>query len=38
MDEGRVVEEGAPEQVLGHPKEDRTRRFLRMVTHAEGSF
>jgi ABC-type polar amino acid transport system ATPase subunit len=29
LDEGRVVEEGAPSEVLDRPKEERTRRFLR---------
>ncbi|MBA3717626.1 MAG: amino acid ABC transporter ATP-binding protein [Actinobacteria bacterium] len=29
MDEGRLVEQGAPADVLDRPKEERTRRFLR---------
>ena len=29
MDEGRIVEEGKPAQVLSDPREERTRRFLR---------
>ena len=29
MDEGRIVEQGAPVDVLDRPKEERTRRFLR---------
>jgi polar amino acid transport system ATP-binding protein len=29
MDEGKVVERGAPADVLDHPQEERTRRFLR---------
>jgi ABC-type polar amino acid transport system ATPase subunit len=29
IDEGRIVEQGRPNHVLGHPKEERTRRFLR---------
>ena len=29
MDEGRIVEEGRPADVLDRPKEERTRRFLR---------
>ncbi len=29
MDEGRIVEEGRPADVLDNPKEERTRRFLR---------
>lgn len=28
LDEGRIVEEGPPEQVLGNPKHQRTREFL----------
>jgi polar amino acid transport system permease protein len=31
MDEGQVIEEGAPDEVLDHPKHERTQRFLRMV-------
>jgi polar amino acid transport system ATP-binding protein len=31
MDEGIVVESGAPEQVLGNPQEARTREFLSKV-------
>jgi polar amino acid transport system permease protein len=33
MDEGRIVESGPPEEVLDHPREARTRQFLRVVTH-----
>jgi len=29
MDEGVIVEQGKPADVLDHPKEERTRRFLR---------
>jgi ABC-type histidine transport system ATPase subunit len=29
MDEGRIVEEGPPSEVLDRPSEPRTRRFLR---------
>jgi ABC-type polar amino acid transport system ATPase subunit len=29
MDEGRIVEEGVPADVLDRPRQDRTRRFLR---------
>jgi ABC-type polar amino acid transport system ATPase subunit len=29
MDEGRIVEEGVPSEVLSRPKAERTRRFLR---------
>jgi polar amino acid transport system ATP-binding protein len=38
MDGGVIVEEGAPEQVIGDPQHPRTRTFLRRVldpTHAE---
>jgi ABC-type polar amino acid transport system ATPase subunit len=28
MDHGRIVEEGTPEQIFTHPREERTRRFL----------
>ena len=31
MDEGQVVEQGPPDQVLDQPKHERTQRFLRMV-------
>ena len=31
MDEGRIVEEAAPEEFFSAPKEDRTRRFLALV-------
>ena len=31
MDDGVVVEEGAPEEVLGNPREERTKRFLGLV-------
>jgi polar amino acid transport system permease protein len=31
MDEGHIVEQGPPEEVLDHPKHERTQRFLRMV-------
>jgi ABC-type polar amino acid transport system ATPase subunit len=37
MDEGRIVEEGRPKEVLSNPREDRTRRFLRrtlLLDHA----
>jgi ABC-type methionine transport system ATPase subunit len=29
MDEGRIVEEGVPVDVLDRPRQERTRRFLR---------
>jgi polar amino acid transport system permease protein len=31
IDEGRVIEQGPPEEVLDRPKHERTQRFLRMV-------
>jgi polar amino acid transport system permease protein len=31
MDDGLIVEQGPPEEVLDHPKHERTQRFLRMV-------
>ena len=34
MDDGVVVEEGPPDQVLRNPTEDRTKQFLRMVLEA----
>jgi polar amino acid transport system ATP-binding protein len=34
MDEGRVVEEGPPDQVLINPTTDRARRFLRLMADA----
>jgi polar amino acid transport system permease protein len=36
MDGGEVIEEGTPEQVIDRPQHERTRRFLRMVDHAEA--
>jgi polar amino acid transport system permease protein len=33
MDDGLVVEEGTPDEVLSNPSEERTRRFLRLVQH-----
>ena len=35
MDEGVIVEQGRPEDVLGAPKHERTQRFLRMVQKEE---
>ena len=32
MDEGRVVEQGSPERVFGHPEHERTRAFLSRFT------
>ncbi len=31
MDEGVIVEQGTPDQVIGNPKEERTKRFLGLV-------
>ncbi len=31
MDEGRIVEEGGPEEFFAHPKEERTRTFLSKI-------
>jgi len=33
MDEGRIVEEGAPEAIFSSPKEERTRNFLHRILH-----
>ena len=33
MDQGVVVEEGPPNEVLLNPQEERTRSFLRRVNH-----
>ncbi|MFV0632784.1 amino acid ABC transporter ATP-binding protein [Demequina sp.] len=33
IDEGRVLEYGPPAQVLGEPREERTRQFVRRLTH-----
>ncbi|WP_210480109.1 amino acid ABC transporter ATP-binding protein [Naasia sp. SYSU D00948] len=33
MDGGVIVERGAPAQVLGSPREERTRRFVQRLTH-----
>jgi polar amino acid transport system permease protein len=35
MDEGRIVEQGPPAQVIDNPHHERTRRFLRMVEQEE---
>ncbi|MGE5691909.1 MAG: amino acid ABC transporter ATP-binding protein [Pseudomonadota bacterium] len=37
MDEGRIVEEGVPSEVLDRPREERTRRFLRRSLQLAGS-
>jgi polar amino acid transport system ATP-binding protein len=33
MDDGIVVEDGPPEQVLKDPRTERARQFLQMVSH-----
>ncbi len=35
MDGGVIVEDGPPDQVLGNPQHERTRKFLRAVAQAE---
>jgi polar amino acid transport system ATP-binding protein len=37
MDGGKIVEEGPPLEVLDHPKEERTQRFLRRTLQLEHS-
>ena len=37
MDEGRIVEEGVPADVLDRPREDRTQKFLRRSLQLAGS-
>jgi ABC-type polar amino acid transport system ATPase subunit len=37
MDEGRIVEQGKPVDVLDRPKEERTRRFLRRTLQLADS-
>lgn len=32
MDDGRILEQGTPQEVIGHPKEERTRQFLARFT------
>ncbi|GLV51571.1 peptide ABC transporter ATP-binding protein [Thermobispora bispora] len=36
MDHGVIVEDGPPEQVIGNPKHERTREFLRRVLNPVG--
>lgn len=38
MDEGRIVEEGTPDEVLSNPREPRTQQFLRLVEREVGTF
>jgi polar amino acid transport system ATP-binding protein len=35
LDEGRILEEGSPDEVLGHPREARTRQFLERVLRSD---
>jgi ABC-type polar amino acid transport system ATPase subunit len=37
MDHGRIVEQGVPAEILDHPKEERTRRFLRRTLQLDHS-
>jgi ABC-type glutathione transport system ATPase component len=37
MDEGRIVEEGRPTDVLDDPRDERTRRFLRRTLQLADS-
>lgn len=32
IDQGRIVEEGTPEELFQHPKEERTKLFLDKIT------
>ena len=36
MDGGVIVEQGPPEQVLGDPREERTRQFLARYSEKEA--
>src|SRR6267142_5048532 len=38
MDEGAIVEEGAPTDVLVNPRQPRTQQFLRLVERETGTF
>jgi polar amino acid transport system permease protein len=38
VDDGRIIEEGAPADVLRNPQELRTRQFLRLVEREAGTF
>ena len=35
MADGQIVEQGRPDDVLTNPRQERTKRFLRMVEHDE---
>jgi ABC-type polar amino acid transport system ATPase subunit len=34
MADGKVVEEGSPQEVFDHPQKERTRDFLHAILHA----
>lgn len=38
MDEGRIVEQGAPEQLLRSPKTERAKKFFASVAREEGTY
>jgi polar amino acid transport system permease protein len=38
IDDGRIVEEGTPADILQNPREPRTRQFLRLVERETGTF
>lgn len=38
MDEGLIVEEGKPEDIFYHPKEERTKQFLRRILPEEFNY
>ena len=38
MNDGRILEEGTPEEIFEHPKEERTRQFLGHYHNADSSF
>ena len=33
LDSAKIVEEGTPEEVFGHPKNERTKAFLAKILH-----
>jgi polar amino acid transport system ATP-binding protein len=34
LDDGRILEEGAPGEIFEHPKEPRTRQFLERIVES----
>jgi polar amino acid transport system ATP-binding protein len=34
LHEGRILEQGSPEEIFGSPREERTRRFLQRIVAA----